>query len=131
MGFRTPSFILLCRFWSRSAVPAGPVITANLGPPRLTGVHCQLRAPGKLSTAQDELNYWIFGCELLLPAGTDVRDNFSWDGVAMNKPDLVEVPEGSERYYTIVQVDDVAKGFPNEYRFAMVFKNGRWPIPAP
>ena len=130
MGFRVPTFNLVCNVWSRADVPAGPVDIGTLPAPRIADLACQLRNWGKLSTGQDELNYWIFGSELLVEAGTDLRDNFSWDGVAINKPDFVEVPAGSGRGYTIVQVDDVAKGFPNEYRVAIIFKNAKWPIPA-
>lgn len=131
MPFRVPTFNLTCNVWSRASVPTGPVDISTLPPPRIAGLACQLRAPGKLSTAQDELNYWIFAAELLVPAGTDLRDNFSWDGVAINKPDFVEVPAGSGRGYTVVAVDDVGKGFSNEHRFAFIFKNPKWPIPAP
>lgn len=131
MGFRVPSFNLTCNIWSRASVPAGPVDVTTLPPPRIADQECQLRAPGKMSTAQDEANFWIFCPMLLLPAGTDVRDDFSWDGVAMNKPDFIEVPVGSGRGYTVVMVDDVGKGFANEYRFAFIMKNAHWPIPAP
>lgn len=130
MGFRVPTFNIQCRVWSRSAVPAGPVITANLGADR-GRLDCQLRAAGKQSTGQDEPHVLVFLWMLLLPAGSDIRDWASWDGVAIDQPDLVEVPVGSERYYTVAQVDDVAKGFANEYRVAFIVKNAYWPIPAP
>jgi hypothetical protein len=35
-----------------------------------------------------------------------------------NEGDLVECPKGSGRWYLIEAVDDVAKGFDNEYRMA-------------
>jgi hypothetical protein len=132
MGFRTPSFNLVCNIWTRSDVPAGAITAAPAAPPRITP-DCQLRHPGKQSTAQDELRWWAFSAELLLPAGTDVRDDFTLDpGLAVtNQPDFVEVPAGSGRWYTVVQVEDVAKGFPNEYRVAMIFKNKNWPVPTP
>jgi len=131
MGFRVPTFNLVCNVWSRSAVPAGPVTITGLGAPRIADQECQLRQAGKLSTAQDELTFWVFGWEILFPPGTDIRDNMSWDGVAINQPDFIECPAGSGRGYTVVQVDDAAKGFMNEYRVAFVFKNAYWPIPAP
>lgn len=130
MGFRVPSFNLECRVWSRADVPPGPVTIATLPAARFKPV-CQLRGAGKQSTAQDEDTYWSFSAVLLLQAGTDIRDRFSWDGVTMDQPDFVEVPEGSGRGYTVVYVDDVAKGFANEYRYAFIFKNPYWPIPAP
>lgn len=132
MGFRTPSFNLVCNIWTRSDAGPGPRTAAPAAPPRLSPA-CQLRAAGKQSTAQDDQKWWAFAAELLLPAGTDVRDDFTIDpGLAVaDQPDLVEVPAGSGRWYTVVQVDDVAKGFPNEYRVAMIFKNKFWPIPTP
>jgi hypothetical protein len=84
-----------------------------------------------MSTTQDEPHVWAFGWQLLLPAGTDIRDWACWDGLAMDQPDVVEAPRGTGRYYTVIQVDDVAKGFPNEYRVAFIAKGAYWPIPIP
>lgn len=53
--------------------------------------------------------------ELLLPARTDIRG--LWNGVVQ---DLVEVPAGTKRFYTVMQVDDVGRGFANEYRLAIL-----------
>jgi hypothetical protein len=73
--------------------------------------------------------------ELLLPLLTDVRG--TWNGVV---GDLIEVPAGSKRFYAVVGVHDVGKGFPNEYRLALisysVFGNttlvgGPFPAPVP
>lgn len=63
---------------------------------------------------------------LLLPKGTDIRSTVC--GVA---PDVVEVPAGTGRYYSVEMVDDVARGFANEYRFAMVLQLKNWPAPIP
>jgi len=128
VGFRVPSFNTVCNIWSRVDVPAGPIIPPLAAAPRLQP-DCQLRGVGKQSTNQDEPHTWSFGPALLLPAGTDVRDWACWDGVAIDRPDLVEVPKDSGRFYTVTNVDDVAQGFPNEYRVAMLVKNPRWPIP--
>lgn len=54
---------------------------------------------------------------LLLPALTDVRDASTGQ-----QGDIVEVPQGSGRWYQVLGVDDVAKGFPNEYRMATILK---------
>lgn len=75
--------------------------------------------------------------QLLLPAGTDVRDE-SCGGTS----DLVEVPAGSGRFYGVLGVDDAGKGFTNEHRVALLGKawnfpgNGwglvaPWPTPIP
>lgn len=74
---------------------------------------------------------------LLLPVGTDVRDS-SCGG----EMDIVEVPAGTGRWYQVIAVDDVGKGFPNEHRLATLGKtwgfagNGSgltlpWPTPIP
>lgn len=102
---------------------------------------CQLRAYGShpklvsfgLTLYTELRSEWC----LLCPAGTDVRDS-SCTGLA----DVVEVPSGSGRWYAVAYVDDVAKGFANEYRVAMVVKVGPddfptannfpyWPTPIP
>jgi len=56
-------------------------------------------------------------CTLLLPALTDIRD-----GSCNLNPDFVEVPSGSGRWYGVMLVDDVGKGFANEYRAATIGK---------
>lgn len=83
-------------------------------------------------------NAWNGPHYLLLPPGTDVRD------LNCNQPDndIVEVPSGSGRWYGVALVDDVGKGFPNEHRYAMIFKISQrvhatlyaglfWPTPIP
>jgi hypothetical protein len=69
----------------------------------------------------------------LFPAGTDVRD-ISVTG----NPDAVEIPLGSGRFYWAAFVDDIAKGFVNEHRWAILPKivigkywTYRWPHPIP
>jgi hypothetical protein len=86
--------------------------------------------PGELGTDRN----------LLLPAGTDIRDfNCALAGYPY---DIVEVPSGSGRWYAVGIVDDVAKGFPNEYRMAYITKISDavdsprnaglfWPTPIP
>lgn len=130
MGFRVPSFNLMCRVWSRAAVPAGPVITANLGASRVD-YSCQLRGPGKTFFGQNNLGFWEEVVEVAFPPLTDVRDWFSFDGVVLTGADLVEVPIGSQVYYTIVAVYDVAKGFANEYRVGIAYKQPYCPVPMP
>jgi hypothetical protein len=65
--------------------------------------------------------------ELLVEKGTDIRD-----GSATVRGDTVECPAGTGRFYRVGYVDDVAKGFPNEYRVALLSKRGpSWPTPIP
>lgn len=63
---------------------------------------------------------------LLLPALTDIRGPLNAPG-----PDTVEVPAGSARYYTVVFVDDIGKGFANEHRAAVLEQLVPWPTPIP
>ncbi len=70
---------------------------------------------------------------IYMPKGTDVRP--SWTAA---EGDTVECPAGTGRYYTVLDVDDVAKGFANEFRVALVGVNGGsaglvtiWPMPIP
>ncbi len=54
---------------------------------------------------------------ILVPALTDIRDYCNLAG-----QDFVEVPAGSNRFYIVQSVDDVGKGFPNEYRIVQIGK---------
>jgi hypothetical protein len=76
---------------------------------------------------------------LLVPALTDIRDAAGLVGV---HPDLVVVPSGSGRWYSVMYVDDLGKGFPNEHRGAVLYKAYEkvsptqypglaWPVPIP
>lgn len=63
--------------------------------------------------------------------GTDLRPQ--WPVTA--RCDIVELPAGTGRIYLVADVDDVAKGDPNEFRTARVIPNtlfpGSWPQPIP
>jgi hypothetical protein len=74
---------------------------------------------------------------LLVPAGSDIRD-----GSCYLEPDLLEVPAGSGRWYVAMNVDDVGKGFENEFRLVTIGKIYQgagggtytglfWPFPIP
>jgi hypothetical protein len=56
--------------------------------------------------------------------------------------DLLEIPEDSGRWYGVVAVDDMSKGFENEHRVAIISQVGfaaspqlypdlKWPVPMP
>lgn len=65
---------------------------------------------------------------VMFPAGTDIRPG---TGFGMSA-DCIEVPSGSGRYYRVAALDDVAKGFTNEYRLAICSQlpyMGAFPIP--
>jgi len=64
---------------------------------------------------------------LLLPPLADVRG--PQDSVSA---DMVEVPAGSGRWYFVVGVDDIGKGFANEHRSAAIFAlASSWVAPYP
>jgi len=78
-----------------------------------------------------------YTCALLLPALTDVRSK-----ICGTTPDIVECPDGSGRWYQVMAVEDVGKGFANEYRIATLIQvraTGdyvglgipNWPVPIP
>lgn len=109
MAFTIPKFNLLCDIWRGNTAP--PV-----GDPALAEVPCQLawdRAADYVITVGANR---IHPMKLRVPAGTDLRGQLS-----STFQDTVEIPSGSGRYYTCWMVDDVAKGFSNEYRQGLVF----------
>ncbi len=133
MGFSVPSMPLLVDVYS------GPYV----------GRVFRFQTNGNLSTGRasrssslDDVGFpGILGTDrnLLVAAFTDIRD------FACGLPypyDIVECPSGSGRWYAVGIVDDVAKGFPNEYRMAFLSKlcdtvdspnnvGSNWPIPIP
>jgi len=134
MAYSIPEFNLVADLW-RFVLPLDFDTLVHV-----TEFDCKLRAfggspsfvGGNLNTASGG----PYGVELLCPAGTDIRDKTCAGGV----PDAVEVPIGSGRWYYVFVVDDVAKGFSNEYRFAIIGKIQSaygvanapdWPTPIP
>jgi hypothetical protein len=116
MAFKIPTFNLLCNLYTSRVLP--PAV------PRLR-VRCQLRTPRHTAPAGSVSAYPVF---LILPALTDVRDLSSGTSA-----DAAEVPAGSGRFYEVLNVDDVAKGFANEYRLCLLIKIvlPKWPTPIP
>lgn len=118
MGYSVPRMDLTARVWTFGS---GPPALPRLSTP------CQLR--GVSSTVAVAFNpSFGFTMPMLLcvPEGTDLRDASTLSG-----KDLIEVPAGSGRTYQVQYVDDIAKGFSNEWRFAIITKVGLWPTPIP
>jgi hypothetical protein len=131
MAFSVPDFNLLCDVYT------GPWVGKVL---RIVGLPCNLAFGRRVQT-----NY-VTGFDgggvaavsnLLVPARSDVRDYSCVSGY-----DVFEVPSGTGRFYYSSAVDDVGRGFPNEYRIVILAKvafnvnnaeypGGFWPTPIP
>lgn len=116
-----PTFNLDVGIWRHGTSPPGPPALhtdGNMSPGEITGVGA-LEVMPLMSAAQ---------CPMFLrmPPGTDIRD-----GKAVAGADNVEVPFGSGRYYDVAFVDDVALGFANEHRFAVLLGRTPWATPFP
>jgi hypothetical protein len=114
MAFNTPTFNLTVNLWSATLVTNPPTMSflACLSPGRRT----MLLAPSTLTNpVYVQVPTWGPTSELMCPKGTDIRG-------AQNSgmTNVVECPAGSARYYLVLFVEDVGKGFPNEYRLALL-----------
>jgi hypothetical protein len=131
MSFTVPTFNLECNVYT------GPWLTRSL---RLIALPCNL-ALGR-RTQINGASFFGFpdGAStpsLLVPAKSDVRDDGNVGGA-----DVIECPLGSGRWYQVNIVDDVGRGFANEYRLVSMFKICQavnatlysglfWPTPIP
>lgn len=148
MGYRLPTFNLAVGAWRfGNDVQLNPpdVVTAG----NLVGGHHGLVPPvivalNTVANMKIEAKATIYFSTLLLPKGADVRPYMN--GPAANWGDCVEVPAGSGRFYAVMHVDDIGRGFPNEHRFALVtplygyltaaavlsgWNAPAWPVPIP
>lgn len=118
MAFVLPTFNLTYAHWFDG--------TPTTDPPDRTGM-CQLRGPDQGSlTSQAGFYPYATPCALFPPL-EDIRDpNGAPIGGAR-----IEIPEGSGRFYLVVIVDDIAKGFTNEHRYCTLTKTDGWPQPIP
>ena len=127
MPYSLPTFNLAVNIWRNAAPPPAPpaVVTfGNLTPGKRT---IAFQKPANIAAIDT-----VFLHFLLLPAHTDIRAD-----VFTGNNDIVEVPAGTGRYYTVSHVEDVGKGFPNEHRMAWVEQDHSgasglpWPYPTP
>lgn len=116
MAFTVPQFPIDIVIWhnydpavSSYGLPDGTSL-ANLSPGKRTFSVWQ--------DVQPTDTVFRFPMEVLVPPLTDLRAWYD-DGAGV-KPDLVECPKSSTRFYIVYYVDDIAKGFANEHRFAML-----------
>jgi len=108
MPFTAPTFNLTCRIrrWTAGPYPPGGPIAGSVDSP------CQLRLYKTAALVVAHLASQE-AIALCLPSGTDIRN---YDNV--NNADLVECPKGSGLWYQVSYVNDVARGFANQYRLA-------------
>lgn len=134
MSFSLPSFPSICALYT------------NVGNDFATKVYrsseiCQLRGPQQGPRLGPPAAPAVFNLGsvplLLLQPGVDIRD---YSTAQPPLPDFVEIPQGTGRWYVAVFVDDVALGFPNVHRYAIVGKLVAggvfinvppWPTPIP
>jgi len=109
MAFRLPTFNLLCNIWHSAAFPVA-------GVPDISDQACQLAWDRTADTVIIVGLNRIHAMKLRVPKLTDLRGLLS-----TTNQDTVEVPSGSGRWYQVWIVDDVAKGFTNEYRQGLIF----------
>ena len=132
MAFTIPQFPILCDIFT------GPYPTRVL---RVGGQICNLQYGRRFAHFADFPieNESSQIMSLLLPPLTDVRSI-----VCGYAADIVECPQHSGRIYLVVNVDDVGKGFDNEFRVATLlaasehkfgpgsdFVGVFWPTPIP
>lgn len=113
MPFRSPTLNLNANIWPAqgdSQVPPPAGLNFLTTP-------CQIRVyrTAFLLNAA-ELNASLIG--LVLAKGSVIGSAGDNNAFA----DLVEVPANSQRFYLVVAVEDVAKGFDNEYRLAALVR---------
>ena len=122
MAFVLPTFVLECAVHTYEVHP-------TIGPLRFI-VECQLRAPDMSVAALNAITpNLVCGQVLLLPKLTDIRD---FNSALGNMQDHIEVPVNSGCYYDAMYVGDIAKGFDNEHRYAILRKRGNgFPVPMP
>ena len=128
MAYRLPTFNLLCNI---SGPPTAGTPGIPSGPFRVYHKECQLTYGRRVQVASTggtlQAGILTLTMNLLLPAGTDIRGPQD-----IGSFDMVEVPAESGRWYEVVGVDDIGKGFANEHRTASVFALAKtWTPPYP
>ena len=109
MSYKPPVLNLKCNVW---AISPGVPPHLPAGAPRIANLDCQL-CWGRVNELSEESAG--LSMHLKVPAGTDIRGLYQ-----NNVPDVVEVPAGTGRTYLVLYVDDVGRGFSNEYRQAVI-----------
>jgi len=120
MAFTEPTFNLVCNVFDHGTTTG----------PRIVDLECNLAWGRRVNVATtggtDTIGIPFLAMSLLVPAGSDIRGPQSAE-----LPDNIECPSGSGRFYEVVFVDDIGKGFDNEHRCAMLQQSAPWPTPIP
>jgi hypothetical protein len=119
---KLPTFNLSANIWFGAVWGPG---VGGMNPPPLPNLIslCQLLIPEKIFSA----GVVVFTMYAAFPALTDI--DYSRVIAMMNFPDIVEIPAGSRRFYSVQWLDDVGKGFPNENRRVMLNQLQPFPFP--
>src|ERR1700676_857108 len=120
VNYRLPTFNRTCNVWFNQGGTNPPV-----GPPDAVFI-CQLQLGRKLAVTESVIPCAMW---MLLPSLTNIHPVSLVAGFLNG--DEVEVPANSGRFYQVQAVDDVALGFPNEHRFALLTQTPLWPNPIP
>lgn len=128
MGFRLPTFNLLCNL---SQPDLANTVMVPSPPYRVAGQLCQLTYGRRVNVTSTggtaQVGTLALTMNLLLPPLADVRGPQD-----IRSFDMAEVPAGSGRWYSVVAVDDIGKGFDNEHRSASIHAmEGQWVPPYP
>jgi len=122
VAYRLPDFGLTCNVFTGGPVP--PILPPRLSPP------CNLAYGKRVSLSGFPTTFFnpnvAYPSQLLLPKLTDVRGPQNGTG-----PDVIEVPAGSGRWYGVLRVEDLGKGYSNEHRMCLIQPVGTWPTPIP
>lgn len=123
MSYGIPTFNLAVNIWHSSGSAPPP-----LTPPDLVTVG-NLRFMWTANAVNRGIPTARVFSSLSLPKGTDIRPEDGLTNLA-GSGDFVEVPAGTGRFYLVEVIEDVGKGFPNEYRSA-ILRQITSPIPVP
>jgi hypothetical protein len=146
MAFIVPTFNLAGNYWRRSTW--GVHLPGVIPPPDIALFPCQLRINATPFVGTVISSLFMRLDQLLVPKLTDFRFAARTSADFILETDILEVPSGSSRFYYLATINDVAKGFPNEYREALIIGSNtydnawadgllggqvtpRWPIPYP
>lgn len=118
MAYRIPIFPLAVNVWRNGNPTTNPPDVRTVGNGSL-GTRVFSGPDSDISVGIDSMFRY-----LLLPAGADVRGAFTATG-----SDTVECPAGSGRYFTCLDSDEIAYGFANWHRQAVLVPQSPFPNP--